>query len=241
MKLVNCKVPSPQVPDSFSKNMHSENYQSITGTDQPCPLCLRPTGFFCAWQNRDYNICGTCDLVFVFSLEHMSLEEEKNRYLEHNNDPDDVRYQKFLSPVAQAVLLNHLPPATGLDFGCGTGSPLPGMLDAHGFEMDIYDPFFAPYKEVFGKKYDFITCTEVMEHMRYPGKDILTMWNMVKPGGGLYIKTQLRNPLRVFTDWHYIRDLTHIAFYSVHTMKWLARTFPADLTLAGNGVTVLLK
>lgn len=213
----------------------------VSRSNLPCPLCFAASQPFFSDKNRDYNICGICALVFVPLKQQLPPQEEKKRYLEHNNDPDDVRYQDFLWPVAREVLQDHAAPAYGLDFGCGTGSPLAGMLEKHCLNMDVYDPFFAPDGKVFEKKYDFITCTEVVEHMSAPGKDIPKIWNMLRTGGGLYIKTQFRIPDHVFASWAYTRDNTHIAFYTEETMKWLAGFLSADIALPGKGVTVLRK
>jgi hypothetical protein len=218
-----------------------QSQQIMTDAPLPCHLCLSPTGFFFKDQNRDYHICNACDLVFVPSPQHISISEEKNRYMEHNNDPGDEGYRNFLRPVAEAVLKNHARSAQGLDFGCGTGSPLSGMLEGHKLKMDIYDPFFARNTEVFRKRYDFLTCTEVIEHLRYPRKDLVRIWDLVKPGGELYIKTQFRLPERDFANWAYIRDLTHVVFYTKQTMAWLADFFSAGLFFPGDGITVLRK
>ncbi len=50
-------------------------------------------------------------------LDYLSQEEEKERYKNHNNDVNDPRYQKFVSPIVEKVRdhydTNHL----GLDYG----------------------------------------------------------------------------------------------------------------------------
>lgn len=212
-----------------------------SASNPPCPLCFAAAQPFFSDKNRDYCNCSVCSLVFVPIKQQLSPEEEKRRYLEHNNDPEDIRYQRFLWPVARAVLQNHSAPAHGLDFGCGTGSPLASMLEKHHLNMDVYDPFFAPDAKVFEKKYDFITCTEVVEHMNAPRKDIMRMWNMLSPGGGLYIKTQFRIPDHDFAGWSYTRDNTHITFFTEDTMKWLAEFLSAGITLPGSGITILGK
>lgn len=218
-------------------------FYSIDGleTCPPCPLCSGPSETFLTAQGRDYLLCRTCRLVFVPPRQHLSLAAEKSRYLTHNNDPHDKGYQKFLFPVARAVMDNHNTPSRGLDFGCGTGSPLPGILKEHGFEMNVYDPFFAQHQEVFSTTYDFITCTEVMEHLRDPAGEIAKLWTILNPGGRLYIMTQFRIPEHDFANWAYIRDLTHIAFYSRPTMKWLADFLSAGLSFRDRTVTLLHK
>lgn len=199
-----------------------------------CPICGEKASLFHEDKSRVYNLCANCELVFVPPAYHLSTEGEKKRYLTHNNDPHDPGYIKFLSPVAELVVLKHPAHSKGLDFGCGTGSPLPGMLEAKGMRMNVFDPFFAPHFEVFDQKYDFITCTEVMEHLRNPFAETARLLQMLNPGGSLYIKTELRTPERDFAKWHYIRDMTHISFFSKKTMDWMADKlkvavrFPAD-------------
>ena len=34
-------------------------------------------------------------------LDYLSQEEEKERYKNHNNDVNDPRYQKFVSPIVE--------------------------------------------------------------------------------------------------------------------------------------------
>ena len=59
-----------------------------------CPLCASgETRFLFGSQRknliRDYCCCGICDLVFVPSVFHLSFLDQRNRYLEHNNEFDD--------------------------------------------------------------------------------------------------------------------------------------------------------
>lgn len=37
---------------------------------------------------------------------YLSLEKEKERYEQHNNCVDDVGYQKFVSPIVEAIKHN---------------------------------------------------------------------------------------------------------------------------------------
>ncbi len=206
-----------------------------------CSLCTGKSRLFFQGFNRSFYICNVCQLVFVPPWEHLTTAQEKKRYLLHNNDPRDKGYQNFLKPVCQQVMLHHKLPASGMDFGSGTGSPLPMMLQSQGFNVKVFDPLFSPDHKLLHKKYDFITCTEVVEHMRTPGQDILTMWNLIKLGGSLYIKTQFRLPEYDFGQWAYMRDLTHVCFYSKKTMYWLATFLSANLLLPGSNITILSK
>jgi hypothetical protein len=44
-----------------------------------------------------------------------------------------------------------------------------------------------------------------------------------------------------FSRWHYIRDMTHICFYSRSTFEYLARQFNADLNIVADDVILMKK
>lgn len=107
--------------------------------------------------------------------------------------------------------------------------------------MDTYDPFYVPLQEIWDTSYDFITCTEVVEHLRQPGITLPQVWSLLRPGGCLGIMTKLVQSQQAFTNWHYIRDETHIAFYSQDTFLWLAQRFQANISFHGQDVILLHK
>ena len=89
--------------------------------------------------------------------------------------------------------------------------------------------------------YPITPSTEVVEHLRDPGSEFATLFAMLKPGGWLGIMTKLVIDKDAFSRWHYIRDLTHIAFYSRDTFAFIARRFQARLKVVGNDVILLQK
>ena len=107
--------------------------------------------------------------------------------------------------------------------------------------MFIYDPFYAPDSAVFQRQYDFITATEVVEHLHHPGAELDRLWACLKPGGPLAIMTKLVIARDAFARWHYKDDLTHVCFYSRPTFSWLARQRQAKLTFEGQDVIILEK
>ena len=70
----------------------------------------------------------------------------------------------------------------GLDYGCGFAPALANILKSRGFKVELYDPFFFPDKKVFNKQYDFITCTETVEHFFYPFEEIILLNILLKKG-----------------------------------------------------------
>ena len=129
----------------------------------------------------------------------------------------------------------------GLDFGSGPGPTLSLMFAENGFPMEIYDPFYASDTSVLDKTYDFITATEVVEHLQQPLKSLNKIWSCLKPGGYLGIMTKLVIDKKAFAKWHYINDDTHICFYARHTFHWLAELWQTKPIFFGNDVILLQK
>ena len=207
-----------------------------------CPLCdSKTTRPFFQQPDRVFRHCSTCDYVFVPPEHHLTREEERARYDLHQNHPDDPGYRRFLSTLVQPMLALLPPDARGLDFGCGPGPTLFLLFKEAGFEMDLYDPFYAPHPEVFQRRYDFITATEVAEHLRHPGEEWERLFHMLQPGGYLGIMTGIRPQPEAFSDWHYHRDPTHIGFYSPVTFAWIAARRDAGVPVLFGNVVIFQK
>ena len=134
-----------------------------------CPLCLsKYCSEFYKDKFREYLQCNNCEFVFVPSQYHLSDSDEKERYDTHNNNPKDPRYRKFLSQLTQPLsdLLSY--GSHGLDFGCGPGPTLSLMLEDEGHQVDLYDKYYVKDLSVFNKEFDFVTLTEVIEHLSDP-------------------------------------------------------------------------
>lgn len=210
----------------------------------PCPLCVWPDSiFFFKDKKRTYRRCHRCRLVFVPSPYWLSAEKEKAIYDLHKNDPEDQDYRRFLGRLSTPLLQKLYGQAQqkGLDFGCGPGPTMVKLIEEQGHTMDLYDPFYADNPSVFAKKYDFVTATEVVEHLREPNRQWTTLFSLLKPGAWLGIMTKLVTEKRAFSGWHYIRDPTHICFYSRSTLLYLAVRFDAELFFIENDVVLLQK
>lgn len=182
-----------------------------------------------------------CSLVFVPYEYHLSKTAEKAEYDLHNNDPMDPGYCRFLSRLSQPMLERLGPGEKGLDFGCGSGPALNKIMERHGHNMDLYDPFYFNNTDVFSNTYGFITATEVVEHLHDPGKEFDRLFDVLTTGGWLGIMTKLMIDEKSFSQWHYIRDLTHVCFYCQNTFKWISERYDAFVTFIGQDVILLQK
>ncbi len=209
---------------------------------QICPLCQNiDTTLLTYAENRDYVHCSQCDLVFVPSSFFISKEDEKSKYDMHQNSPENQGYKDFLNRLAKPLSELLSPKAYGLDFGSGPGPTLSIMMETLGYKMDIYDYFYHNTPEVFENSYDFITTTEVIEHLHNPYMEVLKLWKCLKPNGMLGIMTAFRPDDKAFEDWYYKRDVTHVRFFTKASFIWLADKLEAELLIPQSGVAILKK
>jgi len=171
----------------------------------------------------------------------LDTDDEKAQYDLHENNPDDPAYRGFLGHLANPLMARIAPGASGLDFGCGPGPTLSVMLEEAGYAVDLYDPFYAPDETLLSNSYDFITATEVAEHLRNPAGEFARLWAMLRPGGVLGLMTWMTDDIDDLAGWHYMRDPTHICFYSRNSFKWLADKLGADVACQGNKVILISK
>ncbi len=207
-----------------------------------CPLCnYDQSSLFHQDRQRAYLYCFRCALVFVPDYQRLDPEAEKAVYDLHQNAPDDQAYRTFLERIFKPLCDRIKPPAQGLDFGSGPGPTLSVMFEEAGYSMSIFDQFYANKPEVFSHHYDFICCTEVIEHIHAPGKIIELLLNLLKPNGWLGIMTKLVIDQQAFSHWHYKEDLTHVCFFSQDTFHWLARHHGCRLEFEGKDVILIGK
>jgi len=174
-------------------------------------------------------------------LQLLSPEAERAEYDKHQNSPNDAGYRKFLSRLFIPLNTRLSPGSHGLDFGSGPGPTLSLMFEEAGHRMSLFDPFYAPKKNTLNRQYDFITASEVVEHLHDPKTELALLWAILKPGGWLGIMTKLVLDRASFSNWHYKNDPTHVCFYSIKTMEWLAGQWQVKLLPIGKDVLLFQK
>jgi len=204
-----------------------------------CPLCLgHNSKFFYKDRLRYYHRCVDCFLVYVPSQYHIAQNDEKKRYDLHRNDPNDSNYRLFLGKLLTAMVPLLSKGDKGLDFGSGPGPTLSRMFTELGFCMEIFDPFYANDKRVLNSTYDFLSCSETVEHFRKPQEEWELFLRLVKKNGLIGIMTQMLQDDIEFSNWYYKNDETHICFYSKQTCCWLAERYNLAVQFYGNSVVL---
>ena len=207
-----------------------------------CPLCQSNfSSMLIQHRQRTLYRCGTCQLLFFLNSTHLSPTEEQRQYDLHQNSPQDERYRKFLSQLSTPLQNILKPKSIGLDFGCGPGPTLSVMLEEAGHSVKLYDPFYEPNQSVLSGKYDFITSSEVFEHLHQPGQEIQTLINCLKRDGILAIMTQPPPADSELPQWHYLIDPTHVCFYSARTFEWIAKHWNLKILHHERAVVIFRK
>lgn len=218
-----------------------------------CPLCGAAARLIYEQEEsnryleRNYHQCTSCRLVHVPPAWFLTEQEEKARYDEHNNDPEDPNYRAFLSRLFEPMLEVMESEggaevfSKGLDFGSGPGPALSLMFEEKGYNVSLYDPFYAPYPGHLERSWDFITTTETVEHLHNPLLEMDRLWSCLKARGWLGVMTSIVPEDMDFTSWHYKNDPTHVVFWSEEAFEWLANRWGAELRRFPDGVFLFRK
>lgn len=193
----------------------------------PCPLCKASnTEVFNKPQNT-LNIyfyrCLTCELVFKSASEHISIENEKIRYEQHNNDVTDQRYLNYLKQLWDCGPKGRY--KSILDYGCGPSKGLEALLA--GECVESFDPIFYPINLELNS-FDLVFCCEVVEHFNSPRHSWRQLVGLVSSGGILLVRTETYKKEN-FENWYYKDDPTHVCFYNSKTLEWIAQEFGLKL------------
>ncbi len=190
---------------------------------------------------RKYWRCKHCSATFLDSAQLPAKADERREYSLHQNDPTDSGYRQFLNRLVLPLkehLGNNL---VGLDYGCGPGSAMPLLFSDSGHEIILYDPIFYPDRSKLGRKYDFIVCTEVVEHFHNPFEEFQQLDSLLVPGGWLGLLTCFQTDDQQFEQWHYRRDPTHVVFYRRETFDIISHRFHWEHTIPEKDVVIIRK
>ena len=191
-----------------------------------CKICGFTTREINHPKFGSYHYCERCEFISKDEEYIVSHKEELSIYNNHNNSIEDPRYVEFFYKFLEDAVFKYVGEGkNGFDFGSGPSPVLAQILEKyHDYNMDIYDLFYAKEKTYIGKQYDLITSTEVVEHLINPMPYFKLFFELMKNDGILAIMTLFhKNDDEYFKAWHYIRDNTHISFYTPKTFHYIAK------------------
>jgi SAM-dependent methyltransferase len=190
----------------------------------PCPICAAPRRALVyprfGWR---FDVCDDCG--FIQKRNKPSRELELQTYLNHNNSLAAPGYADYLRDFIKTALLPFFSGEGLLDFGSGPTPALRELLRREfGLEADVFDKFFAPERVYEGKSYGGICCVEVLEHIEDPLAAFALFHSLLRPGGVLGLMTLLHGADdERFLNWFYMRDPTHLSFFTEETLCVLAQ------------------
>jgi hypothetical protein len=155
----------------------------------------------------------------------VDVVEEQEHYKKHNNSFECKGYvEMFEQFIEEAIAPYEKNLHTALEFGCGEGPVLAELLARRGLEVDKYDIYFYPKKVYEGKHYDLITSTEVFEHLKEPLEVFERLSNLLTARGYMVLMTHFPPASDdEFLKWWYIRDITHISFFTPKSFDVMAK------------------
>lgn len=220
-----------------------------------CIFCNQPhIEHFIVKSGKKYWYCRHCKGFFMDIFEQLPKDEQKKRYLLHDNSLQNKGYKEYLDKIIKKSAdyyqrydkkyknLIHI-----FDFGSG---PIPALTQLLAqkkyFTENIcvkhWDPLFFAYDTGFKTGADIIFCIEVVEHFENPQKDFKKLADVGAKNSIFFIKTQpAPSSIQQFTTWWYKEDATHVAFYSQQALVYCAKNAGLELLELDNDFFILKK
>ncbi|MCK9490936.1 MAG: class I SAM-dependent methyltransferase [Sulfurimonas sp.] len=207
-----------------------------------CKICSSNTTLIKNHKTgKDYYRCNECDYIFLDEQFYIDEAHERLHYDKHDNNFSCHGYvEMFETLIDEFVPLKEIEDA--LDFGCGEGEVLPILLEKNRVKCDRYDLFYFPQKVYKEKNYDLIVSTEVVEHLENPLEVLQELSSHLREDAYLLLMTRIHPQNdEEFLEWFYIRDVTHIGFFSLKTFEYLGKKLSLEIVKHNSKNTILFK
>lgn len=152
-------------------------------------------------------------------------------------------YVEFLTSfLKESVIPRVKPGARVLDFGSGPVPVFSWLLQREGYQVDSFDIYFCPDRGWEKKHYQAIILMEVLEHISDPMTVLEALKKRLLPGGFIFIRTGIHfEDVPRFDTWWYRQDPTHIAFFSIRTIRYAAAALKLRLVSLENNRDIILQ
>lgn len=162
-----------------------------------CPVCKQEAHYQFTKSEIEYWQCTSCLTLFSEALFNDNMVGGTNEPVRNQNNRERI---KRLSVHGNVIL----------DYGCGNGILLNDLKRA-GFDAYGYDKFSDEFGKMPEMQFDVVSMVEVIEHLSHPFAEIDEIFNVLKPGGVLYIETSfvdIADELKIsLEDYDYVNPL----------------------------------
>jgi SAM-dependent methyltransferase len=173
-----------------------------------------------------YYCCSACGLIYTTYFDKWSDDQFANfvynaDYIKVDSDYIEKRPTETANRLAPYFLTQ--PELTILDYGSGSGL-FAERLREHGVsDVESYDPFASPERPT--RKFDIITCIEVIEHSPFPLATLADMMSYLNGTGVILLGTALQpdDIARTRAGWWYIGPRNgHVTIFNEVSLTQLA-------------------
>lgn len=197
-----------------------------------CLCCGKDNNLVLVGKN-EYYYCPHCFFLQKKVEIWPCKEDEKARYLHHIVDSAYYSYMEGLFRVLKPYIVGK----RILDFGCGHENVLSKIMINNNYDVVSYDKFF--YPKMYEGLFDTIILIEVIEHIANPLDVLRNLKDSLNNNGRIIIQTNLIPDN--FTNWWYLRDITHISFFKKKTFEIIAKILNMQLLYEKEGNLIILK
>jgi len=190
-----------------------------------------------------YFYCHICDSYSKDESLFPTRKEELEVYSNHQNSLDQEDYVAYLKDFVHQSILPFHKGYRLLEYGSGPTPVLSHILEKdYHFLVEKYDKHYEIEKEYLDLQYDVISSTEVLEHIHNP-MPVFLEWISLLPVGGIISIMTLFHPKNPddFFEWWYIRDKTHLLFFSEKTFEWIAKTLELQIVFTDHKRMIVFR
>ena len=202
-----------------------------------CKICGLTTNDV-VYNKISYKKCPNCDFLCKTDEFIVDSKKECERYQHHDNDDNNgyLVYQTNFYEMIKDYL-----GTTSLDFGCGNNHILANIISKQGIESSYYDLYFYPNSDYKTKKYDSIILEEVIEHLYDPIAILKELYPLLNTNGVFIIRTNLLKDGLNLNNWWYLRDITHISFFSEKTFVKISEFLNMNIIYCNSKDLIILQ
>lgn len=206
-----------------------------------CPLCYTQANHFFQDKRRNLYHCEHCLLIFADPNSYLLPHIAQIRY-QQNRHKRKKSFQAFITSAIDEVAALSQAPISVLSFGrVMSNKKLLNQIKKQGHKLTQYEPYNTASHTLSSSQYDLICCYRVLEHFHKPRVETQRLATLMKPGGWLAICSPLLTQVDNFSQWHHKNNVTHVSFYQIETIEFLAKQLGFKLLLATNDLILMQK